>query len=68
MTDGLYPYTSGPGCTVCGSADTATVDGINGRRCADHPPTFDPERAVDLAVRGLPGAAMAYVRNDWTER
>lgn len=28
------------GCTHegCGTQDTATVDGIHGRRCANHPP------------------------------
>jgi hypothetical protein len=51
------------GCTVCDTQDTATVDGIHGRRCAAHPPTFDPAHAVNLMVRGLPGAALAYVRS-----
>lgn len=51
-------------CTYrgCDSTDIATLDGINGRRCADHPPTFDPDTAVELMRRGLPGAALAYVR------
>lgn len=50
------------GCTSCGSADTVTIDGVNGRRCAACPPGLDPEHAVRLSVRGLPGAAGAYVR------
>lgn len=31
------------GCTYpgCGVQDTATVDGVHGRRCAEHPPTAD---------------------------
>ena len=58
-----YGYNPHPGgCTVCGTQDTATVDGHNGRRCAAHAPVFDPARAVGLMVRGLPGAALAYVR------
>src|SRR5690348_10110464 len=52
-----------PGCTSCGSPETVTVDGINGKRCADHPPTFDPSTAVELMRRGLPGAAGAYIRS-----
>lgn len=54
------------GCTAldCGSQDTATVDGHNGRRCANHAPRFDPVRAVELMRRGLPGAALAYVRTE----
>lgn len=52
-------------CTArdCDSTDIATVDGITGRRCATHPPTFDPDTAVELMRRGLPGAALAYVRS-----
>lgn len=52
------------GCTVCGSQDTTTVDGVCGRRCADHPPTFDPEHAVKLAARVSTEAAVAYVRTE----
>lgn len=50
------------GYTACGNPVTATVDGVCGRRCADHPPRFQAERAVEMLVRGWPGAAMAYVR------
>lgn len=51
-----------PGCTVCGTQQTVTLDGINGRRCAAHPPVFDAERAVTLAVKVGPSAALAYIR------
>ena len=52
------------GCTYigCTTQDTATVDGHYGRRCAQHPPTFDPNRAVALMAGGWPGTALAYVR------
>jgi hypothetical protein len=50
------------GCSICHTQDTATVDGFHGRRCANHPPTFDPDRAVRLHLAGHPGAALAYVR------
>ena len=53
------PTCDAKGCT---STDTVTVDGINGRRCAEHPPEFSPEVAVELMRRGLPGAAGAYIR------
>lgn len=54
---------STPGCSVPGCVqEAATVDGIRGRRCTDHKPTFDPAKAVEIAVNGLPGAAGAYVR------
>lgn len=54
---------SKPGCSVpdC-KQEAATVDGIRGRRCEQHPPRFDPAKAVEIAVNGLPGAAGAYVR------
>lgn len=62
--------TSGPaqawsqaGCTACGTERTLTVDGLNGRRCADHPPVFNPVVAVDIAVKGWPATALAYVRS-----
>lgn len=50
------------GCTVCGTEDTATVDGVSGRRCATHPPAFQPDRAVELAVTGDLPSALAYCR------
>ncbi|HET6915526.1 MAG TPA: hypothetical protein VFH56_05495 [Acidimicrobiales bacterium] len=59
---------STPGCTalvdgrLCGSEDTVTLSRL-GRRCAQHPPAFDPAVAVALMVSGWPGAAMAYVRS-----
>lgn len=50
------------GCEVCGTADTATVDGVHGRRCAEHPPVFDPAHAVRLAVGGQLTDALRYCR------
>jgi hypothetical protein len=55
------PHCTGPGCT---SQDTVTVDGVNGRRCAAHPPQFEPEHAVRLAVIGWREAAYSYCRTD----
>ena len=52
------------GCTTCGTQQTATLSRL-GRRCAQHPPVFDPAIAVGLMVDGWPGTAMAYVRT-WT--
>jgi len=54
-----YPITTG---RLCGK-EAATVDGICGKRCEDHAPTFDPQTAVELMRRGLPGAALSYLRN-----
>lgn len=54
-------HCTAPGCTT---TDTATVDGRWGRRCAEHPPTFDPTYAVHLAVRLGPEAAFTYCRTD----
>ena len=48
------------GCTGCGSPDTVTVDGHNGRRCADCAPRFDATRAVELMTVD-PAAAADYV-------
>jgi len=53
------PHCTAPGCT---RTDTATVDGVCGRRCSDHPPTFDPGHAVHLMVSGWPEDAFAYCR------
>ena len=52
------------GCTApdCGTQDTVTLDGVHGRRCADHPPIFDAARAVELAVGGLLDTAFGYCR------
>jgi hypothetical protein len=58
------PNPRNPGCSWpgCGVQDCATFDGINGRRCTTHAPVFDPAKAVELMVNGLPGAAIAYIR------
>lgn len=63
MTGPFQPWSRG-GCTHpdCAREDTTTVDGHNGRRCAEHPPTFDPDRAVVLMVAAGPDTALAYVR------
>ena len=58
--------TSRSGCTTCGTEQTATVDGHNGRRCAQHPPRFDPTRAVHLALHD-PAQAMSYCRTTFPE-
>lgn len=52
------------GCTAtdCGTQDTITLDGVHSRRCAQHPPTFDPQRAVELAVSGRLETALGYCR------
>lgn len=50
------------GCTVCGSNQTATADGINGRRCSSHPPTFSGATAVLLMRRAGVRAALVYLR------
>lgn len=57
-------YGVSPHCTAdgCRRTDTATVDGHNGRRCGQHPPTFDPARAVHLMAAGWTAAALAYCR------
>jgi hypothetical protein len=54
------------GCTAsgCGTQDTVTLDGVHGRRCAQHPPTFDPARAVELAVTGRLDTALGYCRTE----
>lgn len=51
--------------TDCRRTDTVTLDGVHGRRCPEHPPTFDPTYAVELArSSGLP-AALGYLRTDF---
>lgn len=44
-----------------------TLDGIHGRRCADHPPRFDAVKAVELAVDTSHSTGVAYCRNPWPE-
>lgn len=63
------PYNYNPalnGCTFtgCGTQDTATVDGHHGRRCTQHPPTFEPAQAVNLAIKLSPAAAFSYCRTE----
>jgi len=45
----------------CGSQDTVTLSRL-GRRCADHPPLFDPTTAVEMVRDGWTDTAMSYVR------
>lgn len=54
---------SGDGCTFpgCGSAETIWLTAYTGRRCAAHPPVFDPDAAVSMACTD-PAAAGAYLR------
>jgi len=59
-----YTAVAAGGCTVCRTQDTATLDGVHGRRCAEHPPTFDPYRAVQLAITGRLGTALGYCRTE----
>ena len=61
-----WPPTAPAGCTApgCGTQNTTTVDGVHGRRCAEHPPTFDPARAVHLAMSGRLDTALGYCRTD----
>jgi hypothetical protein len=58
-----WTATAANGCTArgCGTQVTASLDGHLGRRCANHPPRFDPRRAFDIALRD-PHAALAYIR------
>lgn len=58
---GISKHCTADGCT---RTDTQTVDGVHGRRCDQHPPTFEPAHAVDLAVKLGPAAALAYCRTD----
>jgi hypothetical protein len=59
-----WTRTAATGCTApdCGTQDTVTLDGVHGRRCAQHPPTFDVDRAVQLAVSGQLETALGYCR------
>jgi len=58
-----WTSTAANGCTArdCGTQDTVTLSHI-GRRCAQHPPAFDPNTAVELMVDGWPHTSLAYVR------
>lgn len=38
------------GCTSCGAEKIATIDGANGRRCADCPPGVNLRHLADLAA------------------
>ena len=44
----------------CGTQDTETLSN-KGRRCADHPPGFDPDRAVQLMTSGKREQALDYI-------
>lgn len=59
-----WTRTAATGCTApdCGTQDTVTLDGVHGRRCAEHPPTFNPTIAVELAVAGQLADAYGYCR------
>lgn len=46
----------------CGTQDTATVDGVHGRRRAQHPPRFSRKHARDLAQQHDDHALGAYLR------
>lgn len=48
------------GCTSCGAADTVTIDGVHGRRCADCPPGFSVGHYASLVADRRD--AGAYVR------
>lgn len=64
MTSPLFqpsPHCTYPGCT---RTDCSTADGVHGRRCIEHPPTFEAIHAVDLAIKLGPAAALAYCRSD----
>jgi hypothetical protein len=50
--------------TGCDRDDTATVDGVHGRRCPEHPPTFSRDHATNLLLDGRPAAALAYLRTE----
>jgi hypothetical protein len=48
------------GCTICSSQDTTSLDGVHGRRCADHAPRFDRTHYESLVRDG--GDVAAYIR------
>lgn len=45
----------------CGSQETVTLSHL-GRRCAAHPPVFDPATAVELVRDGWTDTAFSYCR------
>jgi hypothetical protein len=53
-----------PHCTAdgCRRTDTVTADGVNGRRCADHPARLRIDYVRHLLEHGWPGTALAYLR------
>ena len=68
MSDDAFLPWSSAGCTFdvayrkpCGEPGVL-MDGIAGRRCAEHPSVFDPVRAVALMVAGQTETALRYVR------
>jgi hypothetical protein len=48
------------GCTGCGARETVTVDGVNGRRCADCPPRASRQHLDGLAADGV--GVVSYAR------
>lgn len=52
-------------CAICG-VEPVTYDLYGGKRCAEHPPSYDPQVAVRLAAGGFSDTAGAYTRN-WPE-
>jgi hypothetical protein len=58
------------GCTAvgCGTQNTATVDGVWGRRCARHPPRYSPGQLLRLLNAGDIVAANAYLGTWRTNR
>jgi len=59
------------GCTACGSEDTVTMDGINGRRCATDAPAgaapllgdYDRSAAMSMVDAGNPAGAFSWLRH-----
>lgn len=72
--DGYSPAACG--CTVCGTQDTATVDGIHGRRCALHVPPgaahllgdYQRDAALRQVDAGNPAGAFAWLRAHLTRK
>ena len=54
------------GCTVCGIPNTVWMSSFVGPRCSAHPPRFEPERAVSVALDD-PHAALMYAAADFPE-
>jgi hypothetical protein len=59
----LARITTAPACdlTHC-TQPAATIDGVNGRRCADHPPTYSRDYLRHLIALGMRGTALSYLR------